>query len=681
MASQPLARKNTLKIVENFPRPAREIEHLWIPLSDGTRLAARIWLPAFADEEPVPAILEYLPYRKRDGTAERDAMTHPYLAGQGYACVRVDMRGSGESDGYLEDEYLAQEQDDALEVIDWIVAQPWCSGQVGMMGISWGGFNALQVAARRPPALKAIVTICSTDDRYADDIHYKGGCLLNDNLNWSAQMMAYMTRPPDPLLVGDGWRSQWLDRLENLPFLADKWLQHQHRDSYWKHGSVCEDFSAIEAAVLAVGGWADAYSNAVPRLLAGLSAPSRGLTGPWVHKYPHIAWPEPAIGFLQEIRRWWDAWLKGEETGVLEDPAYRVFLQESVPPKTEYGERPGRWIGAPQWPWAGIEDGVLALNEGRLEAEAGPEMALTVSSPQSTGLAGGNFCPGMRTGFEMPGDQRHDDAGSLVFDSHVLEEDLAIIGAPQVGLEFSVDRPLALVAVRLCDVHPDGASTRVTYGVFNLTHRENHETPTELEPGKRYQLLISLDDCAYEFPAGHRLRLAISTAYWPLIWPSPEPVTLTLFTGVSCLVLPVAPDEVLPVHAFAAPEASAPLAAESIRGQSASRTTEQDMIDGAWVHRRYDDFGAHRMSEHGLEVGSTVEEIFRIRADDPLSARCDTCWQFTVGRGDWQTRTEVRHAMWSDAANFYLSASLVAFEGDKQVLTKEWEESIPRHLV
>src|ERR1700682_4918728 len=189
-------------IVTEFPREVREIEHVLIPLRDGTRLAARIWLPEDAERDPVPAILEYLPYRKRDGTYDRDALTHPYFAGHGYAGVRVDIRGSGESDGLLSDEYSLREQDDALEVIEWLAAQPWCSGAVGMMGISWGGFNALQVAARRPPALKAIITVYSTDDRYADDIHYKGGCLLNDNLWWGSIMLAYQGRPPDPLLYG-----------------------------------------------------------------------------------------------------------------------------------------------------------------------------------------------------------------------------------------------------------------------------------------------------------------------------------------------------------------------------------------------------------------------------------------------------------------------------------------------
>jgi uncharacterized protein len=240
-----------------FPRAIRETEHVLIPLRDGVHLAARLWLPVDANEQPVPAILEYLPYRKRDGTIERDALTHPYLAGFGYACVRVDIRGTGESDGLLIDEYAQQEQDDALEVIAWLAEQRWCTGVVGMMGISWGGFNALQVAALRPAALKAIVTVCSTDDRYRDDVHYMGGTLLKDGLDWGCFLLSAIGHPPDPMLVGDRWLPMWRQRLEKVPLFLETWLRHQRRDAYWMHGSVCQDYAAIQCPVFAVGGWTD----------------------------------------------------------------------------------------------------------------------------------------------------------------------------------------------------------------------------------------------------------------------------------------------------------------------------------------------------------------------------------------------------------------------------------------
>jgi len=317
-----------MKIIDRFPHNVRVIENCWIPMSDDCRLAARIWLPVDAETTAVPAILEYIPYRKRDFTRARDEPMHHYFAGHGYASVRVDLRGSGDSDGLLLDEYLQQEHDDALEVIRWIAQQPWCSGTVGMMGKSWGGFNSLQVAARRPPELKAIVTVCSTDDRYLDDVHYMGGCLLNENLTWGSVLMSYNAYPPDPELVGERWRAMWRDRLEHAVFFPEVWLEHSRRDDYWKHGSICENYGAITCAVYAIGGWADAYSNAIPRLLAGLRAPRKGLIGPWAHLYPHDGVPGPAIGFLQEALRWWDHWLKDTDTGVMAEPMLRVWMQE-----------------------------------------------------------------------------------------------------------------------------------------------------------------------------------------------------------------------------------------------------------------------------------------------------------------------------------------------------------------
>ncbi|HSH42627.1 MAG TPA: CocE/NonD family hydrolase, partial [Arenicellales bacterium] len=444
-----------LETLTQLPCKVRQIENTWIPMSDGARLAARIWLPEDAEQAPVPAILEYIPYRKRDLTAVRDSVNHPYLAGHGYACVRVDLRGSGDSDGVLEDEYLQRELDDGVEVIRWIAAQDWCDGNVGMIGISWGGFNGLQIAALQPPELKAVISLCSTDDRYDDDVHFMGGCLLGDNLSWATVMFAYNSLPPDPQIVGKRWRKMWLERLEGSGLWFEKWLRHQRRDEYWRHGSVCEDFSRIRCPVMAASGWSDGYSNAVFRLLARLQVPRKGLIGPWAHMYPHLGIPGPKIGFLQESLRWWDKWLKGIETGIMEEPMLRVWMQESVPPTTSYRTRPGRWVAEPSWPSPNIESRHYTLGQGRLAApgrDVDASEPLTIRSPLSVGLFAGKWCS-YAGAPDLPHDQREEDGGALVFDSAPLEESIEVLGAPALEVELASNRPVAMIAARLSDVN------------------------------------------------------------------------------------------------------------------------------------------------------------------------------------------------------------------------------------
>jgi putative CocE/NonD family hydrolase len=657
----------------DFPRTVREIEHTWIPLSDGSRLAARVWLPEDAEQEPVPAILEYLPYRKTDGTAVRDAKRQPYLAGFGYAALRVDMRGTGESDGILEDEYSEQEQQDALEVIAWLAEQPWCSGGVGVWGISWGGFNALQIAAHRPPALKAIMTLCASDDRYADDVHYRGGCVLAlDMLHWASSMLTWMARPPDPRLIGNGWREQWLDRLETVTPWIEPWLGHQRRDEYWQQGSVCEDYSAIECPVYAVGGFVDGYTNAVPRLLAGLSVPRKGLIGPWAHAFPDDALPGPSIGFLQESVRWFDHWLKGIDTGVLEEPMLRVWMQESAEPRSFYDLRPGRWVAEAEWPSARIDEQTWELPL---------DSPHSVRAVQSTGTQSGVWCAEGQAG-ELPGDQRPDDALSLTFDFEPLTEALEILGLPCVTLDLEADKPQALLAVRICEVFPDGTSALVTRGVLNLTHRESHEHPSALEPGARQTVRVPLDVVAHSFAAGNRLRVAVSPAYWPWLWPSPEEVTLTLHGG--SLELPVRPpraeDDTLP--AFGEPEHSASLEVEEQDPGPAAHTLRRDLATGR-VEKVFDwDLGGSlRLVDADLETSDASHCVYSIVDGDPLSGKVEFRASSGMGRGGWRMLSEVTSSMTSDRDSFYVETQLEVTENGERVFSRDWSFTIPRDHV
>jgi putative CocE/NonD family hydrolase len=677
-----------LTVKETFPHDVEEIENVWIPMSDGVRLAARIWRPASAHETPVPAVLEYLPYRKRDLMRLRDEPMHRYYAGHGYAALRVDVRGSGDSDGILDDEYSEQELADAVEVIAWIAAQPWCSGAVGMVGISWGGFNSLQVAARRPPALKAIMTLCASDDRYSDDAHYMGGCLINENQTWGTVLFAYNAFPPDPDISGAAWREKWLERLDAAhPFIA-RWLEHPRRDAYWKHGSVAEHFPDIECPVYAIGGWADAYSNSVPRLLEGLHSPSKGLVGPWSHMFPHDGIPGPVIGFLQEALRWWDHWLKGIDTGIMDEPAYRTWMQDSVPPEPTYQERPGRWVAEETWPSPRIETRRFALNAGRLDVAPEPEVALDLSSPQTTGLHGGVWCAFGSDG-EMPTDQRPDDGRSLTFDSAPLEAPLEILGAPTLELTLALDKPVGTVVVRLNDVAPDGTSARVTYGVLNLTHRDSHESPSALVPGERYTVRVQLNDIAHSFPAGNSIRVAVSTSYWPIVWPAPEAAVLTLLCGASSLELPVRPprEADAALRAFQPPEQGPVEEPTALRPLQFVRELGRDLTSNETIYRLHSDAGELggaslvRIDAIGLEIGKRFEKQYRIGESDPLSARMEVHYTTSFRRDDWAVSVDVRTALSATRDAFQLKSSLEAHEGETRIFSRRWDLSIPRDLV
>ena len=676
-----------------FPHPVREIENLWIPMPDGARLAARVWLPEDAERAPVPALFEFLPYRKSDGTTRRDAMRAPYFAGHGYAVLRVDLRGSGDSDGVLTDEYTTQEHDDAVACIAWIAAQPWCDGNVGMMGISWGGFNSLQVAARQPPALKAILIIGFTDDRYADDVHYMGGCVITSQmLSWGAVMLAYNALPPDPRWVGERWRDMWFERLAGSPPFVEEWLAHQTRDAYWRHGSAAEDYAAIRVPVYAVGGWADSYNNSLPRLLAGLSGPRKGLIGPWAHMYPEMGSPAPAIGFLQESLRWWDQWLKGRDTGIMAEPQLRCWIQDSAPPATFYAARPGRWVADPVWPSPHVGEQTFYLSSNGagnwLDGQPGADVALSIRGRDGYGFDVGQW-GAYGTPGEWPGDQRAADGEALTFDSQPLREPVDILGYPEVDLLLSADRPLALVSARLCDVAPDGASTLVSWGLLNLTHRngdqrESHEFPAALEPGRRYRVTVRLNVTGHRLAAGHRWRVALSPTYTRHAWPSPEPVRLTIVCGAgSRLRLPTRTphpgDEALPP--FAPAETAAPPLMEALRPAATRKIISHNLIDGTTEYLLEDDAGRGRHVDSDMVVDDRLVERYTVRDGSPLSLRVEITRTLELQRDEWRVRIEARSAMTADAGHFHVSNWLDAYEGDTAVFTRAWTKAIPRRLV
>ena len=651
------------------------IETTWIPLPDGRRLAARLWLPQIAT--PVPAILEYLPYRKGDGTAPRDETTHTVFASEGYACIRVDIAGTGDSEGVFDDEYSEQELSDGEAVLAWIAAQDWCDGNIGMIGISWGGFNGLQLAFRQPEALKAVVSVASTSDRYADDIHFMGGCLLSDNANWGSQMFAYQSRPADPKNRAD-WRADWIKRMEDMPFMAADWLRHQTRDGQWKHGSVCEDWSAIRAPVLAITGWADAYVNTPSSLAANLKAPAKALVGPWEHRYAHIAKLDPA-DFHGEVLVWFDQYLRGEDSGAADLPDYRTYMQEHFNPTMQNKPRQGRWVAEAQWPSPNVHDRVMYLSNAGL-AKAADTGTSVVRNPATLGQASGYFCAGMRFDNELPGDQAGDDAQARCFDTAPLAEPLEILGRPRLRVSFSVNKPVAQLVARLCDVAPSGISQRITFRPLNLTHRDSHEEPELLVPGQRYEAEIALNECAHHLRAGHQLRLALSTSYWPLVWPAPEAAEVTLHLEACQLILPErrVTQEIAPQNP-GAPRDYPTLQSEVLRAPGGRSQTEE-LPDGTLVLDSFDDYGKAVDPYHGIEVGSHVSMHYAIHPDDPASAVFASDWQFTFARDDWQVTIDTENKMTCDSETFHLWRRVTAREGadGAEVLVKEWQESLPR---
>lgn len=657
------------------------IENVWIPMQDGTHLAGKIWMPENAENKPVPAILEYIPYRKRDFKAIRDDQIHGYFAEHGYAGVRVDLRGSGDSEGVLRDEYLQQELDDGIEAIKWIANQPWCSGNIGMIGISWGGFNGLQIAAMQPPELKAVITVASSDDRYADDVHYMGGTLLTDNLSWASTMFAYNSCPPDPEIVGERWKEMWLERLEGSGLWIKKWLEHQRRDDYWKHASVCEDYSRIKCPVFAVSGWADGYTNTVFRLMENLKVPRKGLIGPWGHKYPHMGGPGPVIDFLHECLNWWDHWLKGIDKKLDKEPMLRLWMQDTVSPML--AKRPGRWVAEKKWPSPDIEEKQLNLNFAELCFDNNKSDAvLSIQSPLSVGLFAGKWCS-YAEGTDLPSDQREEDGGSLVFDTPPLKEDVEILGSPKLELELTANKPIATVAARISDVAPNGRATRVTYGLLNLTHRESNENPKEITEGKKYKVTIELNHVAQKFPAGNQIRLSVSSSYWPLAWPAPEPARLQIFLKNSLLVLPVrkpkSEDENL--YDLGQPHISRKLPTTLLVPAHREWEVKHNLATNEVTLHVTNNDSQYRLDDINWTIQKDVTEKYTYRNNnyDTLSGEVLSKRRFK--RNDREATAITRTILTSTRTHFRIRATLDAYEEETRIFSKSWDESIPRDLL
>ena len=682
LAIQPLRGAGAAMAGETTPGAVRALEPVWIEVSGGLRLSARLWLPADVETRPAPAVLEYIPYRTRDSYRAVDDHWGPQLAARGIAFARVDIRGSGDSDGLLLDEYLASEQQDALDVIAWLARQPWCNGKVGMRGISWGGFATLQVAALRPPALKAIMPMCATDMRFAEDAHYIGGAPGLTNLKWAAGFEAVMASPPDPAMVGPAWDAQWLKRLKSTPSIAARWLSHDSNDEYWRHGSVGLDYGAIECPVYLVDGWADSYVSSALRLLSGLRAPRKAIIGPWGHIYPDLAAPGPGLDWVFEEVRWWRRWLMGEDNGVMDGPMLRFYMPYATPAQTQMGEIPGRWTSEAAWPSPSIHPKRLYLSPGVLTEHAPPPSRLTCVGDKPVGVSNPEWIPYAKA--ELAKDQVDDDARSLVFDLPPLglidgkswRANLEIVGVPILKLRLSSNRPIAKVAARLCEVTPDGQSWLVTYGLLDLAFRAGlTEPPTPLTPGAPFDVEIPLNATAHRFKAGSTIRLALSESLWPLVWPSPEIVTLDFDLGAASLTLPVRPAPAveppfpIPLTHFSFSRGNPTLA---IEGPDARGHVH---VDGGWsaTASKVDGVGT-------LLSGAGPDMTLDYDPANPSSCVWRVSQSSRFKRGGWDAESRVTIEMTADASNYTIKDTLIGLKDGKIVFERRSSDMIPRRF-
>ena len=675
-----LKRKNNIEHDEHqILNDVEIIEHVWIEMSDGVRLSAKMWLPVDMAEQSVPAILEIIPYRKRDAYAMRDNYNHAWLAARGYACIRSDMRGHGDSEGIMIDEYSPREQQDTVEVIEWLARQPWCSGNVGMMGLSWGGIASMQAAIHQPPALKAIIPVGASVDRFYDDAGYLFGGYAGQGLGWGGVMFGYCIRPPDPAIVGDAWREMWFERLKNTPMFAEKWLKHQLRDDAWKQGSVCEDYDKIKVPVLGISGWNDCWPNTMIRLLENINAPCRVVSGAWAHVFPNIGGPGPMIGFLQLAKEWFDHWLKGIDNGVMDAPAFLAYLQDSHAPDPHPNERPGHWVGEPGWPTNSVTPQSYALAGGALlEGETGSGI-VQIYSPVTLGLRTGEYMP-ISGVAELPQDQSDDDAYSVCFDSAPFKEPLDLLGTINVYLRLSSDCTCGLIAARLCDVAPNGASTLISYGILNLKQRNGREFLTEIIAGENMDVTIRLNDTGWSLKPGRRLRLALSSQLWPMAWPVQERATLSLDLAHCRLELPIRKagtgDDI--ETPFAPPVVAEPLEHKIIKPSSGSRTIHQDVKTGNVVYDVQYDSGVIQFVAANLNYSSKNSQRYTIVKNNPLSACIEYKAEFSFVRDNWNVRTESELIVTCNASDFILKGRIAAYEDRNQVFTRNWDVRIPR---
>jgi uncharacterized protein len=650
-----------------------QIEKTSIPMKDGIRLAVTLYEPADLKKGArCPALLEYLPYRKDDDEAARDYGTHTYFARRGYVSARVDIRGFGASEGTPPDrEYSAQEQQDAEEVIAWLAHQPWSNGRVGMLGISWGGFNSIQMALRKPPALKAILAVAATEELFKEDVHYVDGIFHVDEFELTMDLDQGRPGAPDFRLE----ESVIGPRMDSPPWSL-AYMKHQRDGAFWR--APLRPIETLQVPAFLIGGMQDGYRDSIPRMLEKVKAPLKAWIGPWNHGFPNGSDYGPMYEWRDQAVRWFDYWLKGRQTGVLQDPRVVIYQQHWHPPRAQSQDIPGEWR-AESWPPAGLTPMTWYL---------GPDHRLTSDAPRAADLDQLRYVPsaGVEAGFwwgELLSDQRPVDAFSLTYDSQPLADEVAILGLPHVSLHVSAEAPLADWFVRLSDVAPDGQVTMVTGAGINGAQRESMSKPQDLLPGKIYPLSLDLHLASWVFPRGHRIRVALSNALWPMNWPTPYPMTTSLLLGgdaASRIILPRVPVHGPAAPAFAAPEpieeppgitglggggAAWPGTWTVLRDEANQRSTVvwQGSTAVSYPWGRFD-----HSEKLTYDVDDAHPEVARVQGD---SEYIQAVQEHVL---IWRGRLDVS----SDAQTFFYKYTRTLLRDGAVIRTRTWEEPIPR---
>ena len=693
------------------PEPRFDVQVDWdarIVVRDGTELSANIWRPVARDRAPdggsgrFPAILEMIPYGKDNWRRAVDTTRGEWFAARGFALCRLDVRGTGSSSGVALDEYTADETRDGYDAVEWLAAQPWCDGGVGMWGISYGGFTSIQVAALRPPHLRAIVPVMATDDRYLDDVHYRGGCVTVSELSqYAVSQVAMNAMPPDASFRGAAWRDEWRARLDATPPWLFAWLRHQTDGPYWRQGSLAPDYEAIEVPIFNIGGWHDSYVDPAFRMQARCSAPSHTLVGNWVHSWPHSAFPGPNLDDLYEIARFFDRHLNGTPNGWEDEAAVVWYEHEFTAPVAFPPELPGRWRAASAYPHPGTTTESWAFGAASLAGSGnGDEGVDTFHHRPTTGTRGPLSWGAGDPPNGLARDLRRDEADGPTYTTAPLTEAVDVLGVAEVVVFVEVDAPVATLSVRLSDVAPDGTSALVSAGVLNLTHRGSHAAPEPLRPGSVEEVRVPLRTAGYRWLPGHRLRVAIASSLWPVLWPSPYPATFHVHRGPatpSRLELPVIPpaggEGDLPVPAFRTeppdlrwPEPEATDGAGPALADTPAWRIEEDVLDGSVTVRFHD--GGEDVVPDGRRLYAA--ESIRMTAwdDDPARAELDADvvyrWQERdPARNGELTRIEIRATsrQRSTVSDFDLSVRLEVDVDGERFFDRDWQETIPRQLV